>query len=435
MILREELYRLVWAEPMTKVAARFEVSGSYMARVCESLNVPRPPRGHWAKLAVGKAEPAPLLPEPRASDPLGWSNDGAPIPRPKPAVPTPRARRAATRTLVPAVHTLVSGAKALILRSRPVDEGAFLKPFKRLLVDIMTSQSCLDRAVSLANELFNAFEAAGHRVALAAASSNLRRTIIDEREAGGSDRGYNHYPRLWSPDRPTIVSIGTVAIGLSVVEMSEHVTLRYVNGRYVRDTPEIAAKMARSRQYSWTTTSDVPSGRLRVVAYSPYGRVDWSRIWQEAKAKEEGIPVGPIVKAVVGHASDLIAKLAEAERQAEIEHQAWLAQQERWRRDDDRRRVEQSIQESSAALSEVIERWSRVMEIERFFQGVENRASTLASDEKAAVLERLAFAREFLGSRDPLDFFRNWRTPRERYQPIYSEEPADVVQSSIIKTG
>jgi hypothetical protein len=45
MISREELYELVWSIPMTKVAEKFSVSGSYMARVCSVLNVPRPERG------------------------------------------------------------------------------------------------------------------------------------------------------------------------------------------------------------------------------------------------------------------------------------------------------------------------------------------------------------------------------------------------------
>ena len=61
MITREELYGLVWSKPMTKVAQQFKVSGSYMARVCSILQVPRPERGYWAKLAVGKASaPQPL---------------------------------------------------------------------------------------------------------------------------------------------------------------------------------------------------------------------------------------------------------------------------------------------------------------------------------------------------------------------------------------
>jgi hypothetical protein len=63
VISREELYELVWSLPMIKVGEKFEVSGSYMARMCSVLNVPRPERGYWAKLAVGKAPTRPPLPE------------------------------------------------------------------------------------------------------------------------------------------------------------------------------------------------------------------------------------------------------------------------------------------------------------------------------------------------------------------------------------
>lgn len=45
-VTRETLYEEVWAEPMTKVAARYGVSSSFLARVCERLNVPRPSRGY-----------------------------------------------------------------------------------------------------------------------------------------------------------------------------------------------------------------------------------------------------------------------------------------------------------------------------------------------------------------------------------------------------
>ena len=55
VITREELYELVWSTPMIKVAEKFEVSGSYLARVCTELRVPRPERGYWAKLEIGLA--------------------------------------------------------------------------------------------------------------------------------------------------------------------------------------------------------------------------------------------------------------------------------------------------------------------------------------------------------------------------------------------
>src|SRR5688572_19949769 len=90
---RERLYEEVWAEPMTKVAARYGVSSSFLARVCERLNVPRPGRGYWAQLEVGRAPAKPVLPGARLGDELEWSRDGAPrrVPRALPKPPEARA--------------------------------------------------------------------------------------------------------------------------------------------------------------------------------------------------------------------------------------------------------------------------------------------------------------------------------------------------------
>src|ERR671938_1669188 len=90
---REGLYEPVWAEPMTKVAARYGVSSSFLARVCTRLNVPRPARGYWAQLEVGKAPAKPVLPEARPGDELQWSRDGEPRRAPR-ALPKPPENRA-----------------------------------------------------------------------------------------------------------------------------------------------------------------------------------------------------------------------------------------------------------------------------------------------------------------------------------------------------
>ena len=81
MISREELYELVWSVPMIKVGEKFKLSGSYMARVCSTLRVPRPERGYWAKLAVGKAPEKPTLPDAQPGDQLSWSQ-GEVLPAP-----------------------------------------------------------------------------------------------------------------------------------------------------------------------------------------------------------------------------------------------------------------------------------------------------------------------------------------------------------------
>ena len=40
------------------------------------------------------------------------------------------------------------------------------------------------------------------------------------------------------------------------------------------------------------------------------------------------------------------------------------------------------------------------------------------------MLERLRLAWEFVGTQDPLDFFRGWKTPLERYVPLSLRAPS-----------
>ena len=161
---------------------------------------------------------------------------------------------------------------------------------------------------------------------------------------------------------------------------------------------------------------------MRIVAYSPYGRVTWSTQWQETKVASLRSQIRTIVKNIEAAAPDLVAKLEVADREAEIRHQEWLEQEEHHRREQDRRRVEQSIADSNTELRKVIEHWSDVTSIERFLAGVEQRANDLSDSDRHHVLERLALARAFVGSHDPLDFFRAWKTPEERYTSRYAGE-------------
>ncbi len=420
MVTREELYRLVWSEPMSKLAERFGVSGSYLARVCTNLDVPRPERGYWAKLAVRKAPPQPALPEPSGGIQLTWSQTGEPIKMPKPKAPSRKAPK--PKVVVPRdrVHPLIVGVAKHFESGRDVEQGSYLKPYKKMLVDITAAQPTLQAALDLANELFNALEAAGHRVALAPYNARLRRLEVEEREPVGKPRAHWEYPYpgFWSPDRPTVVYVGTVAIGLQIVETSETVTLRYVRGKYIRDSEYVPPKRG-YQDHTFTTTRAMPSGRLRIIAYSPYGGVDWSARWQDSASSSVRKSLSAIVAAITAEAANLVDKLAEAERQAEIRHQEWLQKMDRIERENDRRKIAESVEQSTADLRAVITRWGERVEIERFLAGVEASASDLPEIEQALVIQRLALARTFLGTQDPLDFFRSWKTPEERYSPRF----------------
>jgi len=50
---RQRLYEEVWTEPTRKVAQRYGVSDVAIAKACTLLDIPKPPRGYWAKKAAG----------------------------------------------------------------------------------------------------------------------------------------------------------------------------------------------------------------------------------------------------------------------------------------------------------------------------------------------------------------------------------------------
>jgi len=258
------------------VAARYDVSSSYMARVCTLLNVPRPERGYWAKLAVGKAPPKPPLPEARPGDETVWTKGGGPYSRKRKTLPRPPSKRHKQKIKPSASklrkHPLISGAKHHFEHQIYFHDVGYLKPTKKLLVDLVVSKPCLDKALSFANKLFLLLESKGHHVVIAPKSEEFQRESFEKHEV---PKNYN-YHRLWSLWCCTVVYIGTVAIGLTIVEMSEEVKVRYVNGKYIPEKDYAQSKRGRfSSSLTWTTTQEYPTGRLLIQAYSPYYRANW----------------------------------------------------------------------------------------------------------------------------------------------------------------
>ncbi|MDB5801748.1 MAG: hypothetical protein JWL63_2687 [Rhodocyclales bacterium] len=423
MISREELYELVWSVPMIKVGERFGVSGSYMARVCTMLRVPRPERGYWAKLGVGRAPTRTPLPEARQGDQVVWLQDGdLPLSASLKIGRTHNETRQ-SKSIRPAsgLHLLIAGAKEHFLAGRDVEEGKHLKPYKKLLVDVTASKDGIDRALNLANTFFKALESAGHRVVIAPADQRHARTHIEVRESipkKSQNADLYHYRDLWAPARPTIVYVDSLAYGLAVIEMSEAVLVRYVNGKYVRDAEYVAPKSWRQQNATWTTTRELPTGRLRVLIYSPYPGVNWSIAFQETPDKRLEQEIPNIVRAIEGSTHAVLQMVDEEKRRAEARHQEHLTQMEKWQRDEDHRRTVESVNDSSKQLGEIVEAWRRAVNFESFFQGVQHHALEHPSKEGEEVLERLKIARALIGSLDPLELFQKWKAPRDRYTPL-----------------
>lgn len=419
---RDELYDIVWSEPMMHAAKRFGVSGSYLARVCTMLNVPRPPQGYWAKLAVGKAPPPPPLPEAQPGDQLTWSRDmqwpTAQASTSPPRMPAPPTTTRRVRIPAGTIHRMISGARHHLESGRPVDKYSHLKPHKRLLVHVNASASGLEKALGFANDLFNAFEAKGHRVVMAPPDDDLRSLSVDEREAVGQPKDWWSARRLWCPQRPTVVYIGTVAIGLAIVEMSENITVRYIDGEYIPERDYVPPKRGETR-YSFTTTEDIPSGRLRLVAYSPYHSVFWTNQWQETGSASLLAKIPALVRAVEDMAPELVTRIEEELVRTEIAHQKWLAEKEVRDRAEDKKRIEQSKADSAAQLDKVIEHWTRAMSIRRFFDAVGTQLADLPESDAQTARQRLETGRALLKGQDPIEALLTWRTPGEIYTPRF----------------
>lgn len=52
-ISRSELYEQVWSVAITKLSKKYGLSDVGLAKICKKQNIPRPPRGYWARKEAG----------------------------------------------------------------------------------------------------------------------------------------------------------------------------------------------------------------------------------------------------------------------------------------------------------------------------------------------------------------------------------------------
>lgn len=305
MITREELYELVWSTSVSAAAKRFGVSYTMMARVCRRMDVPRPPLGFPSLVRVGRAPPRPALPAWRFGTPQVWAKGfAAKQPRP-PRVRPPASPDRQARVERKSVHPLAAeAAKQLETAAAGVD-SQYLFPRKKLMAHVATTKECLGKSLRFANALFNTLESNGHSVVVAPAFETLIRIPIGNKEHYGAEALGDKLP--WSPLRPTVAYIFGVPIGLAVIEISEMVPMRYVgSGRFI---PERDYRAADHVGPTWERDMDEPTGRLKLVAYSPFHRIPWRTQWIESP----GTPLDRRLDEIVGElqrgAIDLAEKL------------------------------------------------------------------------------------------------------------------------------
>ncbi|WP_320112798.1 hypothetical protein [Draconibacterium orientale] len=59
---REELYELVWSEPLSRLARKYSITDNGIRKRCKKMNIPLPKAGHWSKIQHGYKVLKPKLP-------------------------------------------------------------------------------------------------------------------------------------------------------------------------------------------------------------------------------------------------------------------------------------------------------------------------------------------------------------------------------------
>jgi len=286
---------------------------------------------------------------------------------------------------------------------------------KRRLLDLYVAEGLIDRALAFASLLYWELDTRGYQVTLASLDQGLSRPALDERRERPKQRDrYEERYRTWSPDRPTVVHVGTVAIALSIFEPSERVEVRYVDGKFI---PVAILPTVKRRGYPqaavWTTHQDMASGRLCLRASSPYALATWEQYWEEASARTIESMIPSIVKGLEEAAIIIAALFNEGAARAEAEHVAWERQRAEHQRQEVERLRERRRQESCAQLVEIIVAWSSAKAREDFFDDLERRSTTLDANDQLLIRKRIQQARAILGGTDILNRFASWTAPDE----------------------
>lgn len=420
-VSREKLYEEVWAEPMLQVAARYKVSSSFLARVCRRLKVPCPPRGYWARKRAGLKMKIPPLNEPDPGGEIEWARGStgrrAPFPPPstRMAKRTEKQRPDSNGT---GNHALLKGIDEYFKSARELSSG-YLRPSKRLMTDVFVTKKSLARAIETANQLYRYLEAEGYKVEL----GHFSRAQLNHCQ--GRDRDVSSWD-TWTPSRPTVVMIGTMALGLTLFEVSEEAEAQHLNGRWIRLTD---VQPTRRRRYGepalWVSKHEFTTGRLALRAYSPYSDVQWERRWVEVEAGGFPEMFDEIAKSLKREATRLVPLVREAQEKRQREYERQLAEQEAWLKEDAIRRAArakaeaerarvQAIQDSQRDLLKIIDQWDRANRVKAFLLEIEQMVVGLNIEDGEFIKARLERARELLGEANPLESIREWRTPEER---------------------
>lgn len=170
---RQQLYELVWSEPISKLADQFGYSGAGLAKLCRRYGIPLPSRGHWAKVHAGHKTKKIPLPAPGPDQqnlvlsPISQAERLSRVEQ--------RERLEEAQSLVathvlsseqPGLHPLAKAARARLKQRDGWKDSDILRAAPSEVLDIRVAKDSIDRAIAIASDLVRALEQLGGLIAI-----------------------------------------------------------------------------------------------------------------------------------------------------------------------------------------------------------------------------------------------------------------------------
>jgi len=370
-VSRRELYEQVWTVPMARLATEYGLSDSGLAKICRKHNIPRPPRGFWAKKAAGqnlKRTPLPsgdsevvveITPYILGSQRSGHQETVPDIlsgmPSDSPIVVSRKLGRA---------HPLIKQSTEILKNCKPDANGILEKP-KMACIDIRVSRKSLSRALRIMEALVKGLETRGGSVAISGES--------------------------------TLVEILGVRLGFGIIEQLNRKKVEVknhdLNGYY-------------HFGHSRFDEIRIPSGNLCLMLNDPdfYWDSRFRKNWRDTENKRLENGLNGFMKCLLKlavHKKERIRQKEEEERQR-LDRQRRREEEERLRAE--RRRQIKEEQQRLSRLVSAAEDWKKSLLLREYINAIEAATLTGACsfNPENGLENWLKWAREQADRLDPL---------------------------------
>jgi hypothetical protein len=356
-ITRKELYEQVWSTPMTRLAAKFGLSGRGLAKLCEREKIPVPGRGYWRRKECRytvKKDPLPVI---ARENPISIHPTEKPPEHHDPRLDAQIAFESGHPIVVPdrlnRPHQLVARLRDHLASQKPDGDGLVFSG--KDCPHLRVSRALAPRALRIWDALLKA---------------------LDERGISALPcDGYHGKTRLR-------VFGEEIEVGLEEhLKRSDHVL-----------TPKEEAERKKGG-YAWSPRYDfTPDGILTftIHTYAPGAR----KRWADGKKRPLESYLNEIIVTLVAIAvTYLIPRRLESEQRRRREEQ----QRRAWEREQARREALRKNQES----------WVTTRSLRSFIAAVEREAGGRPDgiSEGSSVERWLLWARQYADGLDPMEDF------------------------------